>query len=134
MLIRFATTDDIEILEKYDKHISVKELENIIHLNRVYIAEENERFIGWLRYSLFWDSIPFMNMLYLLDGSRGKGYGKQLVEYWENRMRTLKYEVVMTSAVSDEYAQHFYNKLGYSAIGGFLLGRDPFEVILSKNI
>lgn len=134
MLIRLATTNDIEILQKHDKHISRQELINSIHLNRIYIAEEKGTFIGWLRYNLFWDNTPFMNMLYLLEGSRGKGFGKQLVEYWENEMRTLQYKIVMTSTASDEYPQHFYHKLGYSSIGGFLLEQDPYEVILAKYL
>lgn len=134
MLIRLAVMSDIEILDKYDKHISRKELENIVQLNRVYIAEEDGRFIGWLRYNLFWDNTPFMNMLYLLEDDRGRGYGRQFVEYWEEQMKLLGYEVVMTSTASDEYAQHFYNKLGYLTIGGFLLQEDPYEVILSKKL
>lgn len=97
------------------------------------MAEENEKFIGWLRYNLFWDNTPFMNMVYLLDESRGKGYGKQLVSYWENEMKKQGYEVVMTSTASDEYAQHFYHKQGYKTIGGFLLGEDPYEMILPKK-
>lgn len=134
MLIRFATIEDINNLEEHDKHISKQELENSIRLNRVYVAESNGNFVGWLRYNLFWDNTPFMNMLYLLENSRGKGFGKQLVEYWENQMRMQNHEIVMTSTASDEYAQHFYNKLGYSTIGGFLLGEDPYEIILSKKL
>lgn len=134
MKIRHATLADIEVLDKNDKHISKQELENLIRLERVYIAEEDNKFIGWLRYNLFWDNTPFMNMLYLLEDSREKGYGRQLVAYWEKEMQQLGYTVVMTSTASDEYAQHFYHKLGYKTIGGFTLGDDPYEVILSKRI
>lgn len=134
MEIRLATIQDIEILVKYDSHISKQELENIICLNRVYIAEEKGCFLGWLRYNLFWDNTPFMNMLYLLEDYRGQGFGRKLVERWEKDMRKLNYEIVMTSTASDEYAQHFYNKLGYITVGGFRFKDDPFEVILLKNI
>lgn len=132
MLIRPAVPSDIEKLSKQDRHISKQELENIIRLGRVYIAEENGHFVGWMRYNLFWDNTPFMNMIYLLEENRGKGFGRQLVEYWEYQMKRLNYKVVMTSTASDEYAQHFYHKLGYSTIGGFLLGDDPYEVIMAK--
>lgn len=134
MNIRHATKADIDILSRNDKHISKDELENLIHLGRVYLAEADGKFVGWLRYNMFWDNTPFMNMLYLLDGSRGKGYGRQLVEYWEKDMRKLGFDVVITSTASNEYAQHFYHKLGYKTIGGFSLGDDPYEVILSKEI
>lgn len=134
MLIRIAVPKDIEMLTRYDHHVARQELENIIRLKRVYIAEEQGEFVGWLRYSLFWDSIPFMNMLYLLEDSRGRGCGKQLVRFWEEQMKKSNYETVMTSTQSNEYAQHFYDRLGYLAIGGFRLNNDPFELILSKSI
>ena len=40
---------------------------------------EDDKFVGWLRYNLFWDNTPFMNMLYLLDNERGKRNGSRLV-------------------------------------------------------
>lgn len=134
MKIRLAQTNDLERLSLNDKHINKSELENLIRLNRVYIIEINGKFIGWLRYNLFWDNTPFMNMLYILEENRGQGLGKLLVEHWEKEMKTFGYNIVMTSTASDEYAQHFYMKLGYKVIGGFTPFGDPFEVILSKQI
>lgn len=134
MLIRNAVIEDIENLIQFDRHISPKELENLVDLGRVYIAEENNTFIGWLRYNLFWDNTPFMNMLFVLDEYRGRGFGQKMVEHWELQMKLAGYEVLMTSTASDEYAQHFYNKIGYSAIGGFTILDDPYEIIMSKII
>lgn len=134
MEIRFAIMKDIDTLSFYDKHISKEELENSIRLNRVYILKKDDNFIGWLRYNLFWNNTPFMNMLYLLEDNRGKGLDKQIVVYWEEQMKMLGYSSVMTSTASNEYAQHFYNKLGYITVGGFLLTGDPYEIILSKDL
>lgn len=134
MKIRLAQTNDLEILSINDKHISKHELKNLIVLNRIYIIEMNSNFIGWLRYNLFWDNTPFINMLYISEKNRNQGFGKLLVEYWENEMRVLGYDTVMTSTASDEYAQHFYMKLGYKVVGGFTPFGDPFEIILSKQI
>lgn len=134
MNIRFAQIEDLEIISLYDKHISINELSNLIKLNRALIIEENHYFCGWMRYSLFWDNTPFMNMLYLLEDKRGKGYGKKLVMFWEEEMRKLDYEVVMTSTASNEYSQHFYLKLGYKTVGGFMPEGDPYEIILLKHI
>lgn len=39
--------------------------------------------------------------------------------YWENEMKQQGYETLMTSTRADEYAQHFYFKLGYEVVGGF---------------
>ena len=133
-MIRFAKTEDIDILIDKDKKIDRQEMLNLINLKRVYIMEEDGKFIGWLRYNLFWDNTPFMNMIKLNDAERGKGYGRKFVEFWEDEMRKLGYKNVLTSTASDEFAQHFYIKLGYNSIGGFLPIGEPFEIILSKKL
>lgn len=133
-MIRFATKEDIDILTANDKHVDQQEMLNLISLNRVYVMEEDGKFIGWLRYNLFWDHIPFMNMICLNDSERGKGYGRKFVEFWEDEMRKLGYKKVMTSTASDEFAQHFYIKLGYSTIGGFIPFGEKFEMMLSKKL
>lgn len=135
MAIRLALMEDIPLLDRYDRHISREELINSIRLGRVYICEEEDgRFAGWLRYGFFWDNTPFMNMLYLLEGSRGRGYGRAMTLRWEEDMRSLGYETVMTSTVCVECAQHFYYRLGYKTIGGFALEGDPYEIILAKKL
>ena len=78
--------------------------------------------------------MPFMNMLYVLEGERGKGYGKELVVFWENEMRQKGYDRVLTSTLSNEQAQFFYRKLGYTDSGSLLLPDEPLEIIFLKEI
>ncbi len=132
-MIRYADERDFDILKKYDKHIKASELQKSIDAKKVLIML-NDGLIGWLRYNLFWDRIPFMNMLYLLEAYRGKGYGKQLVDFWEKEMRNKQYKIVMTSTQSDEQAQFFYRKNGYADCGALLLSNEPLEIILSKSL
>lgn len=129
-----AQLKDSAILLKYDEHIREKELCSLIELGRVIIIESESNFIGWLRWNLFWDNTPFMNMLYLLDTYRGKGYGKEIVTHWENLMKESGYALVMTSTLSNEQAQHFYRKLGYIDSGSLLLKNEPLEIIFTKEI
>ena len=133
MNIRFAEIKDRELLISYDKHISKEEMRIIIQQSRIILVEDHNQFVGWLRYNLFWDHTPFINMLYILEEYRGKGFGRQVVEFWENEMRQQGYHTFMTSTQADEYAQHFYFRLGYEAAGGFRLGNDPYEIIFSKS-
>lgn len=133
-MIRYAEETDIPILSEHDKHISKEELGNSVRLKRVLVLFVGEEFVGWLRYNLFWDNTPFMNMLYILDNLRGKGYGKELVTFWENEMRQKGYDRVLTSTLSNEQAQIFYRKLGYTDIGSLLLPNEPLEIIFLKNI
>jgi GNAT superfamily N-acetyltransferase len=101
-------------------------------MERVSVVEIGGEFAGWLRWNLFWDNTPFLNMLYLLEPFRGKGHGRQVIASWEEEMQRLGFDRVMTSTASDEYAQHFYQKLGYAALGGFSPFGDAYELIFGK--
>ena len=133
-MIRYAEETDIPILSEHDKHIFKEELENSVRLKRILALFVDEILVGWLRYNLFWDNTPFMNMLYILEGARGRGYGKELVTFWENEMRRKGYDRVLTSTLSNEQAQFFYRKLGYTDIGSLLLPDEPLEIIFLKNL
>ena len=133
-MIRYAIDNDFELLSKYDKHICETELRNCIKAKRILIMFNDDNFIGWLRFNMFWDNIPFMNMLYFLEEHRGKRYGSQLVSFWENEMLKRKYKMVLTSTQSNEQAQFFYRKMGYVDCGSLLLPDEPLEIILLKNL
>ena len=45
-----------------------------------------------------------------------------------------KNKLVMTSSQSDEKAQHFYRKLGYSDVGSLTLPKEPLEIIFMKKL
>lgn len=132
--IRIATEKDLSFLEKNDRHIRQSEIKALVRQNRILLADIDGETVGWLRWSLFWDNTPFMNMLYFLDDFRRKGYGRQIVEYWEKEMRRQGYDTVMTSSLSDEQAQHFYRKLGYVDSGSLLLPGEALEIIFIKKI
>lgn len=134
MHIRIATKKDIEFLSLCDTHLSKEELTNSIALSRVYIIEEDIIFVGWLRYNLFWDNTPFLNLIYIMDAYQKKGYGSILLLFWEAQMRKCNYKCVMISTSSIEDAQYFYKKLGYKEIGGFHYLDDPYELLFLKKL
>jgi len=127
MIIRNARLDDADVIVINDVWISRDTLLKRIAENFVYVVFDDDKFVGWLRYGLFWDNTPFMNMLYLLEPYRGKGIGKKLTTFWENEMRELGYKMVMTSTQADEKAQYFYRKLGYTDRGCLVLDNTPLK-------
>ena len=131
---RPALLTDLDWLMAHDRHIARDVLTESIRQNRVLIMEQGGGRVGWLRWNLFWDNTPFMNLLYLLDGHRGQGCGRALVAHWEADMASLGYTRVMTSTQSDEAAQHFYRKLGYRDAGALLLPGEPAELLFLKEL
>ena len=134
MTIIHASAEHASALHSLDRHVAEDELRALIAQGRVLILEEAECIRGWLRWNLFWDNTPFMNMLFVDESCRGTGLGSMLVSRWEAEMAALGYRTLMTSTASDEYAQHFYRKLGYETIGGFTPFGDPYELILAKRL
>ena len=132
--VRFAGMEDLDWLAGHDAHISRNVLEDSIRLRRVLVACRGETPVGWLRFCLFWDNTPFMNLLYLLEDYRMQGLGRALTHHWEQQMRERGYEAVLTSTQANEPAQHFYRHLGYQDIGGFLLPGESYELILHKAL
>ena len=134
MEIRYAKPRDLEMISEYDEHISKEEMKNLIARKRIILLFIDGECEGWLRFNLFWDNIPFMNMLYIFEDQRGKGYGRKLVAFWEHEMAEQGYKFVMTSTQSDEEAQFFYRKLGYTDRGSLILPDEPLEIIFYKNL
>ena len=134
-IIRFASSADLSFLAEHDHHIALSELDSAIRLNRVLLIETaGGEPAGWLRWSLFWDNTPFMNLLYLLEAYRMQGYGRALTRHWEALMREQGHTAVMTSTQANEGAQHFYRHLGYEDVGGFLLPGEPYELMMHKAL
>lgn len=136
--IRYVQEEDRNFWLKLDKHLPKAEFEKKIRDKMGYVLLEENIPYGLLRYNLFWDNTPFCTMLYVDGDSRGRGYGKKLMEFWENDMKSMGHGMLMTSTQVDEDAQHFYRKLGYQDSGGLIINipgyEQPMELFLIKKI
>lgn len=138
MTIRYVNAEDHDFWFSLDRHLSENEFQLKVRDQMGYVLIKDSLPVGILRWSLFWDSIPFCNLLYVQDDLQRKGYGRLLVEHCEADVITRGYNLVMTSTQSDEEAQHFYRKLGYKDCGGLTLPfpgyEQPMELILAKKL
>jgi N-acetylglutamate synthase-like GNAT family acetyltransferase len=132
--IRTAGPQDIPAIRELDRHLGEEALLRKIRAGEILVVEVSGGVVGLLRYGLFWDEIPFMHMLRIADAHQSRGLGKALVGSWEQEMRRLGYRTVLTSTQADENAQHFYRRLGYRDIGGFVLPDNPMEIVLLKTV
>ena len=136
--IRYLQQADKEFWYSLDKHLSEVEFENKVRDERGYVLLEEGNSVGLLRYNLFWDNTPFCTLLFVDWNYQKKGYGRMLMQHWEEDMKRKGYGMVMTSTQVDEDAQHFYRKLGYKDCGGFVVDvpgyEQPMEMFLIKGI
>lgn len=120
MKIRQALIEEIEMIKKYDFHITEENLKKCLENELEYVLEnDNVEIIGIFRFSLFWQSIPFLDLIYIDEKYRYKGNGTKMMLFWEEKMKLLGYKYVMTSTQADETAFTFYERLGYEKTGAF---------------
>ena len=137
-MVRHVENLDKEAWCRLDHDFPETSFDEKVRNREGYVCTAGGKIVGILRYNLFWDSIPFCNMLYVEKEYRLKGYGKQLIERWEKDMKSKGCGMVMTSTQVNEDAQNFYRKLGYKEAGGFVIDvpgyEQPMEMIMIKAI
>lgn len=133
-IVRAAGKDDLPQLEQLDWHVAPRVLAHAVEEGRILILEERGHFRGWLRWSLFWDEAPFLNMLFLLEEHRGRALGTFLLDVWEQAMAETGHRRILTSTRADERSQHFYRRRGYLDSGVLLLPGEVAELLLLKDL
>ena len=121
MGIKAVTDKDKEFVMSVDSHV-----DDIGYANRVYAKSGYQR-IGTMAHCVLWDTIPFMNYIFVKEEFRGRGIAKRAITDWENEMRKRGYKMTMISTQVDEDAQHLYRKLGYIECGGLIFHDTPFD-------
>ncbi len=135
MEIRTARPSDLPGIAKYDRHIPMDRLSDCVANGFVEVLEDGGQILGVLRWSLFWQSIPFLDLLYIDHARQGRSWGRKMMDHWEKAMYAHGFRHVMLSTQEDETAQFFYDKLGYSRIGAFLPpDQDARELMYRKEL
>lgn len=138
MTVDFALPKDLDYLVEKDHLVSNRITEKIGRrefLIAYHDDRRDDRRVGFLRYNYFWDDEPFMNLLWVEEDSRSKGFGAQLISFWEEEMQKLGYDSVLTSTLStNEGAQRLYRRLGYKDSGCLLMTGEPLEILLLKRL
>jgi GNAT superfamily N-acetyltransferase len=135
--IRYANDSDLPYLIKNDSLVTEKIIKKKISDRQVIVCMKGEMPLGCMRFGFGWDMFPFLNFIIVEKDARGKGIGRELMEFWEQEMKAKGHKLVMTSTDVDEGAQHFYRKLGYRDSGGILFPQELFpasamELVLIK--
>lgn len=110
-----------------DTHVDAAGFRNRVMSQSGFVLRENGQPVGVMHHCVLWDRLPFLNLLYVLEGERGRGFGKKAMEAWEMEMKKRGYKMVLLSTQADETAQHFYRKLGYVDCGCLLFQNTPFD-------
>lgn len=87
------------------------------------IAQTDTAPIGFLRYSLFWGKIPYMDMIRVAPDHQRTGIGRGMLNFWDHEMRKMGFEILMTSSEKDEQEpQDWHKQNGFVESGALTFG------------
>ncbi len=127
MEIKAVTDSDKQFVMSIDNHVDDIGYANRVYTKSGYVIWENKQRIGIITHCILWDNLPFLNLIYIREEYRGKGFGKQAIIHWENEMKNQGYKMTLLSTQADEEVQHLYRKLGYIDCGSLVFHNTPFD-------
>ncbi|MFT3952354.1 MAG: GNAT family N-acetyltransferase [Oscillospiraceae bacterium] len=115
--LKNALAEEFGFWQTLDRHLLAQEFENKVREERVQFIVLHGEAVGVLRWGLFWDEYPFLNLLYLTEEHRNAGIGSAVLALWEARLRELGFALAMTSTMAEERVQGFFHLHGYQDCG-----------------
>lgn len=135
--IYFATSKDIDYLASND-HLSKDRVEEKIKRKEYIVAKQGNTYLGFLRFSLFWSEIPYIDVIGVEDEHQRKGIGKSMVKLLEAYALQNGQKVIMSSSQQDEpEPQKWHKKIGFEEAGivnDFFPIQDVPEIIFIKRL
>ncbi|MQB10177.1 MULTISPECIES: GNAT family N-acetyltransferase [Agrobacterium] len=135
--ISAAMDGDIDWLLREDKWIDEAWLRRCVGHREYLVAKKDLVLVGFLRFSMFWGKIPYMDMIRVIPEFRRHGVGAALTGFWETQMRQQGASLVMTSSQQDEEEpQRWHRHNGYQEAGilNFAEIQDAAEVFFTKPL
>ena len=132
--LRSPVPSDVPMLRKLWPRLSDAALEAQIRRPRIRIIEGKGKPVGFLKYHVIWESLPFIELIVILESERGLGYGTRAVREWERQMAERGFDLVVMSTRASATAQHFWRKLGYRDCGALAIRDQPAEIFMQRRL
>jgi GNAT superfamily N-acetyltransferase len=121
--VALAQSKHVIWLVAHDRHVYENWVRRCISLGEYFVAELDGTPVGFLRFSWFWGTVPYMEMIQVAPERRQSGIGRALVAHWEAAMREKGATLLMASSVSDEpEPQAWHRKNGFWEAGRITFG------------
>lgn len=123
LVVEFATAGDIGRLKALDAHIEPAWVERCVADGEYVVAREAGDIAGFLRFTWFWRTMPYMELIMVRAERRRAGVGSRMLAVWEGAMRAQGAELVITSSMADEPdPQAWHRRNGFSESGELTFG------------
>ena len=132
-MLRLANEDDLDYLLKARRDSKLN-IRSQIRDGRLRVIDENSQPVGFFKFHVLWDELPYIEMIWLEESSRGQGLGSRAVQDWEREMAAQGFNLTITSTQLDGEAEQFWKQLGYLDCGLLSLPNRAPEHFLQRQL
>ena len=133
-MLRAAVESDVTFLRDFSSQPRDEQLRAQIRDGRLLIIESLEVPVGFIKFSVLWELVPFMEVIVIRNDYRGRGIGRRAVRDWEELMGARSFNLTIVSTQADETAQNFWRRIGYQDCGTLALPDRPIELFMYRDI
>ena len=133
-ILRAAAETDFDFLRGFSNEPGDAQLRTQIRDGRLRIIEPAGVPAGFIKFYVLWETLPFMEVIILLEDRRGRGLGREAVRQWEREMAARSFTRVIISTQANETAQGFWRRIGYKDCGSLNLPDRPIELFMFRDI
>lgn len=127
VILKIVTDADKDFVMSVDRHMDDTGYAGLVYTKSGYVIWKEKERIGIMVHCILWGHLPFLNLIFIKEEYRRKGFAKQAISDWETEMKQRGYQMTLISTQADEGAQHLYRKLGYLDCGGLVFHQTPLD-------
>ncbi len=133
-MIRAARESDFTFLRGFSTDPTDRQLEAQIQDGRLRIIESTEGQVGFIKFYVLWEILPFIEVIIVREECRRCGIGRRAVRGWEMEMAARSLSRAIVSTQANETAQEFWRRIGYRDCGSLALPGRPLELFMYRDI
>lgn len=133
-MLRAATERDFAFLRAFSTGPDDERLRTQIRDGRLRIIESAGEPVGFIKFYVLWEVLPFIEVLMVREDRRRCGIGRDAIRAWEREMAACSFRRAMISTSADEAAQEFWRRIGYRDCGSIKLPGKPAELFMFRDI
>lgn len=119
--IRFAEEKDFELVRRFDPHseyIDPEKIRTKISSKEVILAFDKNTPVGMIKFSYFWGTRPYMDLIWVSENLRGQNIGSMMLAFFEKYLLENGHTYLYTSSQENEPApQKWHQSHGFQKCG-----------------
>ena len=132
MKITYAKKEELNTLHNIDIFISENQLLQAIKQKRIYIIKDNNKIIGFLRYTFHLDQTPLLCYVSVNPEYRKQGIATKLISRFKQDMIKQQYDTILLSVPRKSEAIDFFKHFNFKQIGYTNITYETEELIFES--